>query len=163
MDFCFFVLFQTDKYSIPDLLCTYSEHIAREVSKACHAAQALPQPYFVRGSPSSNKPARLVVLVTGGGAFNKCVMDRLREKLTEKNIALAETDDETVQFKEALLFAFLGLRCLLGQHNVSSSVTGSSMDSVSGSIHLPPKSAPTPLTPKRDKLPFGFNRQSSHD
>ena len=47
-------------------------------------------------------------------------------------------DQETTEFKEALIFAFLGLRCLLGLPNVSRDVTGSQRDSVSGSIHVPP-------------------------
>ena len=41
-------------------------------------------------------------------------------------------------FQEAMLFAFLGMRCLLGQKNVFKSVTGASEDSVCGSIHQPP-------------------------
>ncbi|CAG5129725.1 unnamed protein product [Candidula unifasciata] len=50
-------------------------------------------------------------------------------------VQIVDTEDEIVEYKEALVYAFLGLRSLLNMENVFSSVTGSRMDSVSGSIH----------------------------
>ncbi len=87
-------------------------------------------------------PVRLekILLVTGGGALNKLLMERLQEKITERSVAVTtvETDNQTVVFKEASVYAFLGLRCLLGLSNTIRGVTGARRDVVAGSIHVPP-------------------------
>jgi anhydro-N-acetylmuramic acid kinase len=82
--------------------------------------------------------AKRTILVTGGGARNSYLMESLQDKLDALRIDIVETDDETIDFKEALITAFLGMRCLLGLPNVSREMTGSMSDTVSGSIHLPP-------------------------
>ena len=64
-------------------------------------------------------------------------MENLKEKLMDRGIGLEETDPETVDYKEALIFAYLGLRSLLGKPNVFKDNTGARMDSVAGSIHQP--------------------------
>ncbi|XP_059140365.1 anhydro-N-acetylmuramic acid kinase-like [Physella acuta] len=115
-----FPLLNKEKYAIPDLLRTYTEHITDHVTSCCVKA--------------INK-AQGSVLVTGGGAFNTTLMLDLKGKLGRHNIKIVETDDELVEYKEALIFAFLGLRSLLNMENVFSSVTGSKTDTVSGSIH----------------------------
>jgi 1,6-anhydro-N-acetylmuramate kinase len=51
-------------------------------------------------------------------------MKTLEKKLVEAGIAVDKTDTETVDFKEALVFAYLGLRCLLGKENVFATTTG---------------------------------------
>lgn len=74
------------------------------------------------------------VLVTGGGAHNGFLMQRIRA------LAAAEVvvpDQRTVDLKEALIFAFLGLRRWRGEVNSLRSVTGSSRDSVGGAVYLP--------------------------
>ncbi|CAL1538762.1 unnamed protein product [Lymnaea stagnalis] len=115
-----FPLLNTEEHSIPDLLSTYVEHITEHVASCCVKA--------------INKP-KGTVLVTGGGAFNTTLMQKLKEKLLKHNIKVVDTDDEIVEYKEALIFAFLGLRSLLNMENIFSSVTGSKTDTVSGSIH----------------------------
>ncbi len=45
---------------------------------------------------------------------------------------LIVADDDVVAFKEALIFAFLGVLRLRGELNVLKSVTGASVDSCSG-------------------------------
>jgi len=72
------------------------------------------------------------VLVTGGGALNTFLMERIQALVIEKNILMP--DKELIAFKEALIFAFLGVLKLRGEVNCLSSVTGSSRDSVSGMI-----------------------------
>ncbi len=73
-------------------------------------------------------------LVTGGGAKNDFLMESVNNKSTGQ-IVVPET--EIVDFKEALIFAYLGLLRHLGQTNVLASATGASRDSVSGSVYLP--------------------------
>lgn len=50
-------------------------------------------------------------------------------------LQVVDTENELVEYKEALVFAFFGLRSLLNVENVFASVTGSRADTVSGSIH----------------------------
>lgn len=99
------------------------------------------------------------VLVTGGGAFNKTLMELLRQKLKENKMEIEEADSDTINFKEALIFGFLGLRCLLGEENIYSGITGSRSNSVSGSIHRPLLSGSTPT--KFEKFFFQLRRQRS--
>jgi anhydro-N-acetylmuramic acid kinase len=109
-----------------DVLHTAVEHIADQISSVIHHA-----------TPHDNHN----LLVTGGGYFNSYLLARLQHKLTISSnascVKLATSSDHTVNFKEALIFAFLGLRTLLALPNIASSVTGASRDCVGGSIHLP--------------------------
>lgn len=74
------------------------------------------------------------VLVTGGGAKNKFLIERLKT-LSKANIIVPEI--QLIDFKEALIFAFLGVLKLHNQTNVLRSVTGASRDSSSGKISRP--------------------------
>ena len=102
------------------------------------------------------KPQR--VLFTGGGALNKYLMATIKKHLQQQdtNIKVMEcVDKDTVNYKEALIFAFLGLRTLKGLSNIYGSVTGASGNSVSGSIHLPAKSR------SKSSIPFNLNKLTS--
>jgi 1,6-anhydro-N-acetylmuramate kinase len=50
------------------------------------------------------------MLVTGGGGFNRFLMERLR---IYSPVPVTVPDRRTVEFKEALIFAFLGLLRIL--------------------------------------------------
>jgi len=104
-----------------NLLRTATEHIAGQV-----AAQVL--------QLSGGKPVQ--VLVTGGGAFNTYLLERMREKAGER-VEWVVPDGELVNYKEALVFALLGALRLQGETNVLASVTGASRDSCSGVLYLP--------------------------
>jgi anhydro-N-acetylmuramic acid kinase len=73
------------------------------------------------------------ILVTGGGAFNTFLLERMGEKL---NTTLIIPDEQIVKYKEALIFAFLGLLRYRNEINCLASVTGARCDSSSGIIHL---------------------------
>ncbi len=98
---------------IEDKLCTFTEHIALQT------ALAMPS--------LSGK-----MLVTGGGAYNDYLISRLEHYLP--NIAVAVPDAKILEYKEALIFAFLGVLKLRGENNVLSSVTGAPSDHSSGVI-----------------------------
>jgi len=70
-------------------------------------------------------------LVTGGGALNAFLLDCIRTH-TSTQIVLPEK--QIIEFKEAIIFAFLGLRRIQEKINVLSSVTGASRDTSSGII-----------------------------
>lgn len=74
------------------------------------------------------------VLLTGGGAYNKFLIEELRKR-SSCNFILPKND--LIDFKEALIFALLGALKLREEVNVLSSVTGAKMDHSSGRIYYP--------------------------
>lgn len=74
------------------------------------------------------------VLITGGGAYNSYLISELKQQVS---ISIAEVDDGLINFKEALVFAFLGLLRIDNQVNCLKSVTGASKDHSSGVVFLP--------------------------
>nr|WP_319266435.1 anhydro-N-acetylmuramic acid kinase [uncultured Draconibacterium sp.] len=74
------------------------------------------------------------MLVTGGGAFNTFLMERM-QALTTTEILLPEPD--LINYKEAIVFAFIGILRLKEQNNCLASVTGARKNSCGGVIFLP--------------------------
>ena len=72
------------------------------------------------------------VLATGGGVKNDLLMERMRALSTAEIVIPKE---QTVDFKEALIFAFLGVLRMRNEINVLRSVTGAERDSSSGVVH----------------------------
>jgi anhydro-N-acetylmuramic acid kinase len=105
----------------PDLLRTVVEHVARQIGLA-----------LTRLKAGGHK-----LLITGGGRHHGFLMERLTAQLAPLDIELAEADPAWVDYKEAIVFAFLGLRLLQGQPTTLASATGARQDVVSGSIHVP--------------------------
>ena len=99
-----------------DVLRTLSEHAALQMAHVLNAE-------VVQGQ----------VLVTGGGAYNRFLVERLQQ-LTDVKVVVP--DSVTVEFKEALVFAFLGVLRMRGEVNVLKEVTGSMRDSCSGAVHF---------------------------
>lgn len=98
-----------------DILRTLSEHAAQQMAAVL------------------NTIGTGEVLLTGGGANNHFLLDRLRELTSMK---LSVPGEGLVGFKEALVFAFLGVLRMRGDVNVLRSVTGAECDSCSGTVHL---------------------------
>ncbi len=76
------------------------------------------------------------ILITGGGALNTFLIDTLMEKLGV-NIEIVVPEEILINYKEALVFAFMGALRFEKQINVLSSVTGARRNSSSGVIYLP--------------------------
>jgi anhydro-N-acetylmuramic acid kinase len=93
------------------ILRTFVEHIAIQISKIIQANSD--------------------VLFTGGGVFNSFLMHRIQilSSNTVQNIP-----EELVNYKEALIFSFLGLLRVQNEVNCLKSVTGASHDHSSGVI-----------------------------
>jgi len=104
-----------EKYKIEekDILRTFVAHIVTQISNC------------LEDVPS------LKLLVTGGGAFNTFLISELK-KQTSVNIIIPT--NEIVDYKEALIFALLGLLRIENQVNCLSSVTGSKHNHSSGKI-----------------------------
>jgi anhydro-N-acetylmuramic acid kinase len=71
------------------------------------------------------------VLCTGGGTFNSFLMARMLE-LSGDAATLMIPEDEIIKFKEAMVFAFLGVLRVRDEMNCLKSVTGASRDSSGG-------------------------------
>jgi len=82
----------------------------------------------IRRSLSATKGP--TILVTGGGAFNHVLAGLLRERLAGMTLHIPER--QLIEFKEALVFAFLGVLRARSEVNVLRSVTHASRDSCSG-------------------------------
>ena len=72
------------------------------------------------------------ILVTGGGAYNRFLVENLRMQTPH---TLFIPDNLTVSFKEALIFAFLGVLRMTGQPNALRSVTGAKHDTIGGAVY----------------------------
>ncbi len=108
-----FPLMQSFSIDVKDKLCTFVEHIAIQISEIC-------------SKPKSK------LFITGGGAYNQFLIDRLRNYLPTTEVVIP--DDKTIQFKEALIFGFLGVLRLRNEINVLASVTGAKHNHSSGVI-----------------------------
>lgn len=73
------------------------------------------------------------VLISGGGAFNSYLIALLKENA---NAEIVLPENKIINFKEALIFAFLGVLKIRGEINILSTVTGASKDHSSGIVHL---------------------------
>ena len=80
---------------------------------------------------------RIRVLLTGGGAYNSFLVERMRAH-SDSIASLEVPSSEIVEFKEAIIFAFLGYRRVLESVNCLSSCTNASSDSAGGAIYLSP-------------------------
>ena len=105
-----------DKTNTPNLLNTYAIHAGMQISR------------IFDQNPASK------VLVTGGGAFNGFLMEQIKKR--SKNDIFVPAS-KVVNYKEALIFGFLGVLKLRGEVNVLKSVTGASKDHSSGVIYVP--------------------------
>jgi anhydro-N-acetylmuramic acid kinase len=102
------------RLSLHDQLRTVYEHIAIQIQKASeHATNG-------------------TILVTGGGAHNRFLMDRIRERNTNRIVI---PENKLIEFKEALIFAFMGILRSKGMTNCLASVTGASRDSSGGVVY----------------------------
>jgi len=76
------------------------------------------------------------ILVTGGGAFNDFFLERLRF-YTPGHLLVIVPDRHLIEFKEAMVFALIGVLKLRGEINCLKSVTGASEDCSGGEIFEP--------------------------
>ena len=76
------------------------------------------------------------LLVTGGGALNDFMIECLQKNLGDT--VIVDVPSKTIiEFKEALVFALMGVLRLEKRINVLCTVTGASRDSSSGVIYIP--------------------------
>jgi len=109
--------------TIPDALRTFTEHIAIQVSDS------------IAGLRKNNiRISSQQLLCTGGGALNTFLAERLSWYLQQQQIELVIPDSKLVNYKEALIMAFLGVLRWRQEYTVLSSVTGAARDSIGGAL-----------------------------
>jgi anhydro-N-acetylmuramic acid kinase len=101
---------------VEDGLRTYTEHIARQLARALDA-----------------KPGGKM-LVTGGGAHNVFLVERITALLDPLGISISVADPMVTDFKEALIMAFMGVLRLREEENTLASVTGALRPSIGGAL-----------------------------
>lgn len=106
-----FPIMNKTRISVQDKIATVTEHIAVQLSQQ-----------FKEGSS---------VLVTGGGAYNTYLLERLTY---HAKVSIKVPNPQLVEFKEALIFGLLGVLRLRDEVNCLSSVTGAKHDHSSGNI-----------------------------
>ncbi|MEL6534116.1 MAG: anhydro-N-acetylmuramic acid kinase [Bacteroidota bacterium] len=99
-----------------DLLATAIKHIAFQLFKAV-------APLAGQGNGE--------ILVTGGGAYNKFLIETA-QSLLPSGLRLVVPGRQIVEYKEALVFALLAQRYLLGYPNCLASATGVAEDHTGG-------------------------------
>jgi len=118
-------LIKKERISINDELRTFTEHIALQIKNAM--------------TTTHNHKLETInpkLLVTGGGAFNTFLVDRLKDQVSQLNVEVVIPDKNLVSYKEALIMAFIGVLRWREEYNVLSSVTGARRDSINGALWL---------------------------
>ncbi len=109
--------------AVEDALMTYCEHICMQTERAIESL----------GMPEGKLAS---MLVTGGGAFNNYLIERLRQHMQFINVDVVVPEAETVAYKEAIVMALLGVLRWREQTTVLHTVTGARRDSIGGCVWM---------------------------
>jgi anhydro-N-acetylmuramic acid kinase len=107
-------ILETKGIALNDKLRTFALSSAQEIAAAIR----------------STRP-KATVLCSGGGAFNSFLLATLLDQCGD-DITLVLPEDDVIKFKEAIVFAFLGVLRVRGEVNCLSSVTGATKNSSTG-------------------------------
>ena len=116
----YFIGSLSDKYPVEDIIYTSSQFIVDRMEKDL--------------SPWILRMAGTKMMVTGGGAHNHFIMGLLAERMIKYQITIDIKDNQTIDFKEALLMAFMGWRYLTDLTNTISTATGAVKNIVAGGL-----------------------------
>lgn len=103
-------------YPVKDILSTLIQHLTYQIALVLKR--------------SSKKTKKL--LITGGGAYNSFLIDQLKGKT---NCEIIIPSKSLIEFKEALIFAFLGVLRIEEQTNTLKEVTGAIGNSIGGALY----------------------------
>jgi anhydro-N-acetylmuramic acid kinase len=108
-----------EKYNDPleNKLHTFVIHIAMQIGRIFDA----------------NKKGK--VLITGGGVYHTFLMEKINQYCPDTTIIIP--NDHLIQYKEALIFAFLGVLRIRNEENIFAQVTGAFKNHSSGKIFNP--------------------------
>ena len=113
-----FPILNASDASVEDLIATFTQHIAVQLAQT-----------FAQLPVTKNG-----ILVTGGGAYNKHLI-AITQNLVQHKLIVPEAS--LIEFKEALIFAFMGVLRLRNTNNVLKCVTGASKNHCAGLLYSP--------------------------
>lgn len=113
-----FPILNNSGLSLPDLICTFTHHIAFQI---CNNIKSEKQ---------------YSAIFTGGGTHNSFLINLIKQ-FSQNEIIIPS--DKVIDYKEALIFALLGVLRIEQIDSCLSSATGSTIDSCGGAIHFPPQ------------------------
>jgi anhydro-N-acetylmuramic acid kinase len=108
-----------------DAMRTMVEHICIQLMRNAGRLAAQMTPGFTKK-----------MLVTGGGAFNSFLVEKLRNSLLPLGIEPIIPDENTVNYKEALVMALLGVLRWREENTVIHTVTGANRSSIGGAVWM---------------------------
>lgn len=113
----YFPILDNTDLTVEDKLATYTEHLAYQVGVAAKASSA---------SEDS------IIFITGGGAFNDFLMEKIQRY---SGLKIRKPANTLIEYKEALAFAFMGLLRCKNEINCFKSVTGAWESHVAGNLY----------------------------
>jgi anhydro-N-acetylmuramic acid kinase len=108
-----------DKLSPQDKMKTFVDHIAYQIANSID---------YLSQKQSEGKR----VLVTGGGAYNKTLMEHIQ---SHSDATFEIPDNKLIEYKESLIFALMGVLRIQNKANIYKTFTGAKSDSISGSLN----------------------------
>ena len=111
-----------------DALATYVAHISQQLRSSIEMV--------VSKNSLKLETLNLKLLITGGGALNTFLISQLQKELLPLNIEVVVPDPNIVNYKEALVMAFIGVLRWRQEYNVLSSVTGATRNSIGGALWI---------------------------
>ncbi len=109
-----------NQFQIPteDKIRTFYQHVVRQINNC-----------FINNQIDKNRTCKL--FFTGGGAKNLFLMELMKVTTSHQVVVPSSL---IIDYKEALIFAFLGVLRFRNEINCLSSVTGAAVDNIGGSI-----------------------------
>lgn len=117
-------LIKSSNISVEDALRTYVEHIAMQTG------------YAINSSHSTSNIQHSTLLITGGGAHNNFLVERIKQAVQPYQIEVIIPDKKTINYKEAVVMAFLGILRWREENTVLASVTGATRNSIGGAVWM---------------------------
>lgn len=111
---------------IPNQLYTSVVHIAYQIAQSI--LQIIEQETLQKEQYS--------LFPTGGGVFNTFLMEQIQEACAKHNVNIVLPDPSVIQFKEAILMAWMGVMRMEEVPNVLRTVTGARRNTIGGAVHL---------------------------
>ena len=111
-----------------DALRTYTEHMAFQIGRSIKD--------LIELNNLEAQASDIKLLVTGGGAFNYFLINRLRELVRVVNVDIVIPGVDVVKYKEALVMALLGVLRWREENTVMASVTGAQRSSIGGAVWI---------------------------
>lgn len=117
-----YTLIKNKKIRSEDALRTYVEHVAIQIRNAVRMPGVA-----LAGSK---------ILLTGGGAHNQFLVERIAFFLKQLEIETVVPEKNLIDYKEAITMAFIGVLRWREETNILASVTGASANSIGGAVWI---------------------------